>query len=319
MKKTVLVTGGFGFLGSHLVEHFLKEGFSVVAVDNFCTGSRSNLEHFKAEISQGNLKTIEADVSQTWDSWVGVLESLPPLSFVFHFASPASPPHYQRLGLETLAVNSIGLGHALKTADRFGARVIFASTSEVYGDPSVNPQPETYWGNVNSFGVRSCYDEAKRFGEALIYTHNQKHQTQHGLVRIFNTYGPRMNPADGRVIINLLLQAEKHEPMTLYGSGDQTRSFCYVDDLISGIVKYAQSNLTCPINLGNDHEFTINQLAETLQSIYTDRKLEIKHLPLPQDDPKQRKPDLTLAKRLLSPWTPQIQLREGLIKMRACL
>ena len=319
MKETVLITGGFGFLGSHLVENYLEKGYRVVAVDNFSTGSRSNQDYFKKEITEGRLLAVEADATKNWDSWLKTLKALPPLRLIFHFASPASPPHYQRLGLETLAVNSIGLSHALNAADALGARVIFASTSEVYGDPAITPQPETYWGNVNSFGARACYDEAKRFGEALIYTHNLKYATRHGLVRIFNTYGPRMNPADGRVIINLLMQAETRQPLTLYGSGEQTRSFCYVDDLVAGIAQYAQSDLTVPVNLGNDHEFTLLQLVETLQSIYSDRELNVVHLPLPQDDPKQRRPDLTVAKNHLKPWAPQIQLREGLLKMRACL
>ncbi len=319
MKNSVIVSGGFGFLGSHLVDEYLKQGYQVVAVDNFCTGSRANQDEFKKEIAEDRLKAVEADVSQSWTPWLNSIQNLAPVKYIFHFASPASPPHYQKLGLETLAVNSVGLGHALAAADEHKARVVFASTSEIYGDPSVSPQPETYWGNVNSFGVRSCYDEAKRFGEALIYTHNLKHNTHHGLVRIFNTYGPRMNPADGRVIINLLMQAEKREPLTIYGNGEQTRSFCYVDDLIAGIIGYAQSHWTTPMNLGNDHEFSINQLAETIQSIYPDRQLEVRHLPLPQDDPQQRKPDLTLAREHLTPWTPKIQLREGLLKMRACL
>ncbi len=319
MKESVIVTGGFGFLGSHLVETYLNRGYQVVAVDNFCTGSRSNQEHFKKEIAEGRLLAIEADVSRKWDSWLNTLKDLAPVRSIFHFASPASPPHYQKLGLETLAVNSVGLGHALEAADQRGARVIFSSTSEIYGDPAMSPQPETYWGNVNSFGVRSCYDEGKRFGEALIYTHNLKHSTQHGLVRIFNTYGPRMNPADGRVMINFLIQAEQRQPLTVYGSGEQSRSFCYVDDLIAGIVRYAEANLTEPVNLGNDREFTINQLVDAVRSIYPDRTLEVRHLPLPQDDPRQRKPDLSLAKSRLSPWSPQVDLREGLIKMRASL
>lgn len=316
LKESVLVTGGFGFLGSHLVEHYLKQGYRVIAVDNFCTGSRSNLSYFEREISEKRVIAVEADVSQNWDLWLEKIPDLNSLKFVFHFASPASPPHYQRLGLETLAVNSTGLSHALNAADRFQARVVFASTSEIYGDPAVSPQPESYWGNVNSYGVRSCYDEAKRFGEALIYTHNQKHKTHHGLVRIFNTYGPRMNPADGRVIINLLVQAEKGLPLTIYGTGEQTRSFCYVDDLIAGITRYAETSLTQPINLGNDREFSINELAQTIQALYPDRKLEVQHLPLPQDDPQQRRPDLTLARQHLAPWTPQVQLKDGLIKMR---
>jgi nucleoside-diphosphate-sugar epimerase len=234
------------------------------------------------------------------------------LKYVFHFASPASPPHYQRLGLETMWVNSVGLSLAMTFADQVGARVIFSSTSEIYGDPEISPQPETYWGNVNTLGPRSCYDESKRFGESLIYTYNLKNKTQHGLVRIFNTYGPRMNPNDGRVIINFLVQAMKGEALTVYGSGQQTRSFCYVDDLIEGIMKYAESPLTEPVNIGNDHEFTILEAAETVKKIFSDKKLKIEFQALPKDDPKQRKPDLSKAKKLLAPWSPKVSLAEGL-------
>lgn len=210
------------------------------------------------------------------------------LSHVFHFASPASPPHYQRIPLETLWVNSVGLKNSLQFADQFKARLTFASTSEVYGSPSVSPQPESYWGNVNSFGARSCYDEGKRFGEALIFSHNQVHNTQHGLVRIFNTYGPRMNPDDGRVIINFLVQALKGEDLSIYGAGQQTRSFCFVSDLIQGILKYSQTKLTEPVNLGNDQEFTILELATTIQLMFAEKNLKLNFHKLPADDPQQR-------------------------------
>jgi nucleoside-diphosphate-sugar epimerase len=241
------------------------------------------------------------------------------LSHVFHLASPASPPLYQEMAFETLWVNSLGLKRALDFADTLNARVVFASTSEVYGDPDRSPQAESYWGNVNSFGYRSCYDEAKRFGEALIFTHNWKKKTQHGLVRIFNTYGPRMNPHDGRVIINFLVQASRGEKLTVYGDGLQTRSFCYVTDLVSGLVRYAESRLTTPVNLGNDKEFTILELAKIVKDLYLPKQLEIEHQVLPSDDPKQRQPDLTLARRDLHPWAPQVPLREGLKSMREWL
>lgn len=306
----ILITGGGGFIGSHLAEKYLEDGHSVVAVDNFCTGLRTNKDYLLGLPSSSRLQFIEADVIQPWAAWASQLAGK--VDLVLHFASPASPPHYQRLGLETMWVNSLGLSHALQFADSQKARVVFASTSEIYGDPEISPQPETYWGNVNTLGPRSCYDEAKRFGESLIYTHNQKQGTEHGLVRIFNTYGPRMNPNDGRVIINFLVQALKNEPLTVYGTGEQTRSFCYVDDLVAGIRAYANTRLTAPVNLGNDREFTILEAARTVQNIFAEKKLRIIHMDLPKDDPRQRKPLLARAKKELSPWEPKISLEVGL-------
>ena len=304
-----IVTGGAGFIGSHLCRKLLEKNLPVVAVDNYSTGLRSNTT---------GLFTIEADVVEPWE-WQRQIskEWLKNISHVFHFASPASPPLYQEMAFSTLWVNTIGLKNALEFADLLkengrGARVIFASTSEVYGDPEVNPQPETYWGRVNSFGVRACYDESKRFGEALIFTHNWKKRTQHGLVRIFNTYGPRMNPHDGRVVINLLRQARDNEPLTVYGDGSQTRSFCYIDDLLDGIWRYAESSLTEPVNLGNDKEFTILELAQTVQALFPTKKIPVVFQPLPKDDPTQRRPDLKRAKEWLAPWQPKIALNEGL-------
>ncbi len=317
--KNIVVTGGAGFLGSHLVEYFVARGHTVLALDNFCTGfelNRDFLENFAKGKNCGKFYFLQRDVSAPW-SWDKELpqEFWQNHSHIFHFATPASPPHYQRLAKETMWVNSLGLNNCLETADRWGSRVIFASTSEVYGDPTIHPQPESYWGNVNSYGPRSCYDEAKRFGEALIYSHNEKFKTKHGMVRIFNTYGPRMNPTDGRVIINLLAQALTDRPLTVYGDGQQTRSFCFVDDLVVAIVRYASTNLTNPVNCGNDREFTILELANILCELFPEKSLKIEHHPLPGDDPKQRRPDLTRAKRDLAPWEPKIPLREGLKKM----
>lgn len=313
-KKTVLITGAGGFLGSHLSENYLKKNYNVIAVDNFCTGLKSNKIELESRYGD-SLKFFEADVTHDLEKALKLVPEnwLQSLTHVFHFASPASPPHYQKLGLETLWVNTLGLSQCLTLADKYKARVVFASTSEVYGDPEVSPQPESYWGYVNSFGERSCYDEAKRFGEALIFTHNKKYQTQHGMVRIFNTYGPRMNPNDGRVVINFILQALKGEPLTVYGDGKQTRSFCYVDDLIRGIELYANSTFTEPINFGNDKEFNMLELAEIiLKSLKSTSSITFQ--PLPKDDPKQRKPDLKKAETHLG-YKPSVPVSEGVVKM----
>lgn len=309
----VLITGGAGFLGSHLCEFFIRNGIPTYAVDNFATCDSSNIDFLTAlALSQkSHFEFIKADVVQAW-TWNTQVQK--PISHVFHFASPASPPHYKILSLETLEVNSIGLLNALNFATSRKARVVFASTSEVYGDPAVSPQPESYWGNVNSYGERSCYDEAKRYGEALIYSYNKKYKTNHGLVRIFNTYGPRMNLQDGRVVINFLVQAFNKIPLTVYGSGSQTRSFCYVSDLIDGIVRYALGSHTQPVNIGNDTEFTILELTKVVQELFKDRDIEISFNPIEPDDPQQRRPNLSLAKSVLSPWTPQVKLLQGLSK-----
>lgn len=313
----VLITGGGGFLGSHLAELYLRQGKQVVCVDNFCTGLKTNksfLENLPE--AKGRFQMIEADVSRPWSLWTNQI-AIPKqqISHVLHFASPASPPHYQRLSIETMWVNTIGLQEAMLFADAHQARTVFASTSEIYGDPEISPQPESYWGHVNTLGPRSCYDEAKRFGESLIYTHNQKYGTKHGMVRIFNTYGPRMNPNDGRVIINFLVQALKGQQLSVYGTGQQTRSFCYVDDLVAGIHRYATSDFREAINIGNETEFSILELAQTVREIFSDKNLKIEHFEMPKDDPKQRCPDLTKAKRELAPWSPQVSLKEGLQKM----
>lgn len=314
MAKTVLVTGAGGFLGSHLAEFFLEKDWQVVGVDNFSTGQRSNKSYLEQSPRAANLKFFEADIVEPWHFLDQA--QLEGLDLVLHFASPASPPHYQRLSLETIHANTVGLERALKVAQGFGARVIFASTSEVYGDPEVHPQNENYWGSVNSFGERACYDESKRLGEALIFTYNKRYGTRHGLVRIFNTYGPRMNREDGRVVVNLLIQAMKGAELTLYGDGTQTRSFCYVDDLIEGIFSYAISSHCLPVNLGNSSEFSLLELVEVLRTkIFPEKRLQVIHLPLPKDDPKQRCPDLTRAIELLHPWRPRVYLEEGLKRM----
>ncbi len=313
----ILITGGGGFLGSHLAEFYLRQGKQVVCVDNFCTGLKSNRQYLESlPEAKGRLQFIEADVSRPWSLWTNQI-AVPKkqISHVLHFASPASPPHYQRLSIETMWVNTIGLQEAMLFADAQGGRAIFASTSEIYGDPEISPQPESYWGNVNTLGPRSCYDEAKRFGEALLYTHNLKYSTRHGMVRIFNTYGPRMNPNDGRVIINFLVQALRGEKLSIYGTGQQTRSFCFVSDLVAGIDRYARSEIREPINLGNETEFSILELVQTVQELFSDKKLGIEHFELPKDDPRQRRPDLSKAKTELAPWSPQVSLKEGLQRM----
>lgn len=310
---TAVITGAGGFLGSHLAERLMADGFHVIGVDNYATGSRENATYLqKLPMASERLTLVEADVCEKWQWFPKGLKA--PLQYVFHFASPASPPHYQRLALETMWVNSVGLSQALQCADAHGARAIFASTSEIYGDPEFSPQPESYRGSVNTVGPRSCYDEAKRFGEALIYSSNLKNKSRHGIVRIFNTYGPRMNPADGRVVINFLVQALKGEPLTVYGDGKQTRSFCYVSDLIEGIWTFAKSPELGPINIGNEKEFTILELAQRVQKIFASKQLRIEHNLLPVDDPKQRRPDLSLARSRLG-WEPKIPLEVGLEKM----
>jgi nucleoside-diphosphate-sugar epimerase len=315
-NRCVIVTGGCGFLGSYLCEHYLNKGYRVVAVDNFSTGRTENATYLREIAPPGRLQIVRADCSKKW-LWVKKLNPswLEDLELVLHFASPASPPLYQKLALETMWVNSIGVKEGLDLADRFKARLVFASTSEIYGDPQISPQVESYWGYVNSVGPRSCYDEAKRFGESLIYTSNLKNRTTHGFVRIFNTYGPRMNPTDGRVIINFLTQALQNRPLTIYGRGDQTRSFCYVDDLIAGITAYAgKKRLSEPVNLGNPKETSLLEVVRTLQKIHRKKELQLQFLPLPQDDPKHRCPDIRKAKKLLK-WSPQVALLDGLQKM----
>jgi dTDP-glucose 4,6-dehydratase len=299
--KRILVTGAAGFLGSHLTDALLAEGHEVVGVDNLCTGSLKNVAHLKNEPS---FRFEEKDICSPFD--VGAVD------FVFNFASPASPIDYMRLGVETLLVGSAGTLNTLEIAKKYGAGYLHASTSECYGDPEVHPQVETYWGNVNPIGPRSVYDEAKRFSEAAVSAYLRYHKVNTHLVRIFNTYGPRLQANDGRVISNFMMQALRGEALTIYGDGLQTRSFCYCSDLIAGIVKLAWSDEHFPTNIGNPVEFTMLECAKEVQALVGSES-GIVFQPLPQDDPKQRKPDITKAKTLLG-WEPKVPLREGLAK-----
>ena len=294
-----LVTGGAGFLGSHLCEALISEGCAVAAVDNLITGRRSNLDGLAKE---PKFEFFEIDVSEPFD--VG------PVEFVFDFASPASPVDYMQHGIATLKAGSHGTFHALDLAHKYGAGFLLASTSECYGDPEVHPQTESYWGNVNSIGPRSVYDEAKRFAEAATMAYHRYHQVNTRIVRIFNTYGPRLQLNDGRVISNFMKQALLGEDLTVYGDGSQTRSFCYVDDEIEGILRLSRAQEHLPVNIGNPNEFTILECAREVLEV-TGSKSKVSFAPLPQDDPKQRCPDISKAKRLLN-WEPSTQLREGL-------
>jgi dTDP-glucose 4,6-dehydratase len=297
--KRALVTGGAGFLGSHLCDGLLSEGYTVIAVDNLLTGSLANIEHLR---NDSRFEFVEKDVCQpaAWGA----------LDYIFHFASPASPVNYAEHGIETLRVGSYGTFEALETAKRCGAKFMMASTSECYGDPLVHPQPESYWGNVNPIGPRSVYDEAKRFSEAVTMAFRRYHQVDTRILRIFNTYGPRMQVNDGRVIPNFMWQALRGEGLTVYGDGSQTRSFCYVSDEVDGILRLARSSELEPVNIGNPTEFTILECAKKVIAT-TSSSSQIKFEPLPQDDPKQRRPDISKAKRLLG-WEPKINLESGL-------
>jgi dTDP-glucose 4,6-dehydratase len=301
LTKRALVTGAAGFLGSHLTDRLLGEGYSVLGVDNFCTGSLANLAHLAGE---PRFTLEERDICQPFDP--GAVDE------VFNFASPASPPEYLRLAIETLRVGSAGTEHALEIAAKYGARFLQASTSECYGDPTEHPQREEYWGNVNPVGPRSVYDESKRYAEALTMAYHRSRGVNTHLVRIFNTYGPRLHPDDGRVISNFIMQALRGEPLTVYGDGGQTRSFCYVDDLIEGILRLSRSDEHMPVNIGNPIEFTILECAQAVLEV-TGSKSELRFGALPQDDPTQRQPDIAKARALLG-WEPKIALREGLIK-----
>src|SRR5256712_436016 len=296
----ILVTGAAGFLGSHLCDRLLALGHRVVGMDNFITGNRSNLDHLK---SNANFQLILHDVAN-------FIEVEGPLEGVLHFASPASPVDYLELPIQTLKVGSLGTHKALGLAKAKGARFLLASTSEVYGDPLVHPQPESYWGNVNPVGPRGVYDEAKRFAEAITMAYHRYHDLDTRIVRIFNTYGPRMRPHDGRVVSNFIVQALRGEPLTVYGDGSQTRSFCYVDDLIEGIVRLFERGDTEPTNIGNPREFTVRQLATQVLAL-TGSKSPVAERPLPVDDPKVRQPDITRARAVLA-WEPQVPLEEGL-------
>jgi len=299
MRLRVLVTGGAGFLGSHLCEALLAEGYSVVAVDNLLTGRISNIEHLRRE---GQFEFLQLDINRRVDCGE--------VNCVFHFASPASPVDYMVHGIETLKVGALGTMRALDIARKNNAKYVLASTSECYGDPLEHPQKETYWGNVNSIGPRSVYDEAKRFAEAVTMAYHRYYGVDTRIVRIFNTYGPRMQLNDGRVIPNFMKQAFRGEDLTVYGDGTQTRSFCYVKDEVEGFLRLAQCDEHFPVNIGNPEEFTIIDCARRVIEI-TGSTSRIRYENLPQDDPKQRKPDITKAKTLLG-WEPKIDLETGL-------
>jgi dTDP-glucose 4,6-dehydratase len=299
MTRRALVTGGAGFLGSHLCDALLAEGWKVVVVDNLLTGRRANLVHLQNE---ARFEFVEKDMCQPFD--VG------PVDYVFHFACPASPVDYTLHGIATLKVGSLGTFHALDVAHKYGAKYFVSSTSECYGDPLEHPQKETYWGNVNPIGPRSVYDEAKRFTEAVTMAYHRYHKVDTRIVRIFNTYGPRMQLNDGRVVPNFMKQALRGEPLTVYGDGHQTRSFCYVSDEIDGFLRLAKSDEHLPVNIGNPNEFTILECAQMVLKI-TGSNSEIRYEPLPPDDPKQRRPDITKARELLQ-WDPKIDLEAGL-------
>jgi len=310
-RKRVMVTGGAGFLGSHLCERLLKEGNDVLCVDNFYSGTKDNIVHL---LGNPHFELMRHDV--TFPLYIEIDE-------IYNLACPASPVHYQWDPVQTTKTSVLGAINMLGLAKRTKAKILQASTSEVYGDPEVHPQKEDYWGHVNPIGIRSCYDEGKRCAETLFFDYYRQHDLDIKVVRIFNTYGPRMHPNDGRVVSNFIVQALRGEDITIYGDGSQTRSFCYVDDLIEGFLRMMASahEVTGPINIGNPKEFTIRQLAETiLKMVGGQSRLILK--PLPQDDPKQRQPDITVARNTLA-WEPQVELEEGLQKtiayFRECL
>ncbi|MCU0797226.1 MAG: SDR family oxidoreductase [Akkermansiaceae bacterium] len=299
-QRTAVVTGGAGFVPSHLIDRLLADGLKVVALDNFVTGNPANLAHLDGH---PDFRFIQHDVSEPYDIDGDV-------AFVFHMASPASPIDYVQIPVETLKAGSYASHHALDLALRKKATYLVASTSEVYGDPEIHPQPESYWGNVNSIGVRSCYDEAKRYAEAATMAYHRAHGLDTKIVRIFNTYGPRMRLDDGRVVPAFIGQALRGEPMTIFGDGSQTRSFCYVSDLVEGIWRLARSNFHEPVNCGNPHEMTIRQFAEAIARIF-EVELKVEDRPLPPDDPKVRKPDIARAKEILG-WQPVVDFETGI-------
>ena len=301
-ESRVLVTGGAGFIGSHLCDRLLERGHEVLCVDNFYTGTRRNVHHL---LSNPQFELTRHDIC--FPLYVEVDQ-------IFNLACPASPVHYQHDPVQTTKVSVHGAIHMLGLAKRVKAKILQASTSEVYGDPSVHPQKEDYWGNVNPIGIRSCYDEGKRCAETLFFDYRRQHRLPIKVARIFNTYGPGMHPHDGRVVSNFVMQALRGEDITVYGEGNQTRSFCYVDDLVHGLIRLMETtdDVTGPVNLGNPIEFTMRQLAEMIIGL-TGSSSKIAYRPLPEDDPRQRCPDISLAKELLS-WTPRVELRDGLTK-----
>jgi UDP-glucuronate decarboxylase len=302
MRKRVMITGGAGFLGSHLADRLLEAGHEVLCVDNLFTGTKDNIAHLH---SNPSFEFMRHDI--TFPLFVEVDE-------IYNLACPASPIHYQHDPVQTTKTSVHGAINMLGLAKRLGCKILQASTSEVYGDPSVHPQTEEYWGHVNPIGPRSCYDEGKRCAETLFFDYHRQHKLRIKVARIFNTYGPRMHPADGRVVSNFIMQALQNEPITIYGDGSQTRSFCYVDDLVAGLIGLMESGpeITGPINIGNPNEFTVRELAEQVIRL-TNSRSKIVEAPLPQDDPKQRQPDISKAKRDLG-WEPSVQLEQGLVK-----
>ena len=302
MATRTLITGGAGFLGSHLCDRFIEEGHEVICVDNLITGNRDNIAHL---FGNPNFRFIHHDVTE----YIYVAGDL---DYVLHFASPASPIDYLELPIQTLKVGAMGTHKVLGLARDKNARFLLASTSEVYGDPLIHPQPESYWGNVNPIGPRGVYDEAKRFAEAIAMAYHRVHGMEIRIVRIFNTYGPRMRPHDGRVVSNFITQALRGEPLTVYGEGGQTRSFCYVDDLVEGITRLLFSDADGPVNVGNPLEMTVLELAEFVQELSGSEAGIVKE-PLPTDDPKVRRPDISRARAILD-WEPKVDLRDGLEK-----
>ncbi len=300
--KTILITGGAGFIGSHLCEFLIAKGYKVIAMDNLITGSLKNISHL---MKNKNFSFIEADASEH-------IDAEEKLDFVLHFASPASPIDYQKSPIQTLKAGSLGTHNTLGVALAKKAAYVLASTSEVYGDPLVNPQPETYWGNVNSIGIRGCYDESKRFAEALVMAYHRVHKLDTKIARIFNTYGPRMRKDDGRAVPNFITQALSNRPITVYGEGNQTRSFCYVSDLVEGIHKLMISKLNEPVNIGNPDEHSMLEFAEAIKKL-SGSKSKIIFKKLPEDDPHKRCPDITKARKELK-WEPKIDLKRGLIE-----
>jgi UDP-glucuronate decarboxylase len=302
MRKKILVTGGAGFLGSHLCERLLNEGNEVICVDNFFTGQKQNVVHL---LDNPYFEMVRHDITMPF--FIEVDQ-------IYNLACPASPIHYQYNAIKTIKTSVMGAINMLGLAKRINARILQASTSEVYGDPEIHPQTESYWGHVNPIGIRACYDEGKRCAETLFVNYHHQNNVDIKIMRIFNTYGPRMHPNDGRVVSNFIVQALKGREITLYGDGMQTRSFCYRDDLIDGMIKMMNSRVgfTGPVNVGNPNEFTIRELAELVIEL-TNAKSGIVYEPLPSDDPMQRQPDISLAKKELN-WEPKIQLREGLLK-----